>query len=742
MTIRELEAREIEKIYREEMTGDFPAEELKPIDLILRLKAEGRYCAFGNFEGEKLTAYAFLIHEKDDPVYLLDFFAVCRGGRDQGIGSTFIRELLHKLNPEFWILEVEDIASAANEEEREIRTRRMDFYHKNGVKDTTMYTCQYGVNLKLLYLSEKEITGDIEPGLYEKLDAIYQFTFGERYQDGTVTLMKPERLWWKEAVVYQIYPRSFKDSNGDGIGDLRGIIEKMDYLQELGVDVIWLSPIYESPNDDNGYDISNYQAIMKEFGTMEDFDEMLASAHAHGLRLVMDLVVNHTSDEHPWFVESRKSVDNPYRDYYIWREGKDGKFPNNWGSCFTGSAWEFDERTQMYYLHLFSKKQPDLNWENPVVRDEVFNMMTWWCEKGVDGFRMDVISMISKDPAYPDGEIRDGLHGDMSPYVCNGPHVHEYLQEMNQRVLSKFDLITVGETPGVTTEEAKKYANLDGSELNMVFQFEHMGTTDGKYGKWTTKKPEMKKVRAVMNKWQNDLEGKAWNSLYWDNHDQPRAVSRFGDDSPMYREVSAKMIATCLHMLKGSPYIYQGEEIGMTNAYFKSIDDYKDIEAINAYKEYTESGLMTEEEMLNCLKMVSRDNARTPMQWDDSANAGFTTGTPWISVNKNYTQINAKAALEDKDSVFYYYQKLIRLRHENEIIVEGVFHGLLEDNDDIYAYERTLGDEKLVVACNFTNKEVPCDLFEGKEGEELITNYKNHVAGVLQPYETRVILYK
>ena len=396
----------------------------------------------------------------------------------------------------------------------------------------------------------------------------------------------------------------------------------------------------------------------------------------------------------------------------------------------------------MYYLHCFSKKQPDLNWENPAVRDEVFRMMTWWCEKGVDGFRMDVISMISKDPAYPDGEIKDGLHGDMSPYVCNGPHVHEYLQEMNKRVLSRFDLITVGETPGVTTEEAKKYANLDGSELNMVFQFEHMGTTDGKYGKWTTRKPEMKKVRAVMNKWQTELEGKAWNSLYWDNHDQPRAVSRFGDDSPMYREISAKMIATCLHMLKGSPYIYQGEEIGMTNAYFKSISDYRDIEAINAYKEYTESGLMTEEEMLNCLKMISRDNARTPMQWDDSANAGFTTGTPWISVNKNYTQINAKAALEDKDSVFYYYQKLIRLRHQYEVIVEGVFHGLLEDNDDIYAYERTLGNEKLVVACNFTNKEVSCELFEENEGEELITNYKNHVAGALQPYETRVILYK
>ena len=551
-----------------------------------------------------------------------------------------------------------------------------------------------------------------------------------------------EKKWWQSSVVYQIYPRSFADSNGDGMGDIPGITGKIEYLKKLGVNVLWICPIYQSPQDDNGYDISDYRTVYPEFGTMEDMKILIQKCQDNDIKIIMDLVVNHTSDEHPWFIEAKKSLDNPYRDYYIWRKGEDGQPPNDLMSNFGGSAWEYSPETDEYYLHFYSKKQPDLNWENPVVRDEVFNMMTWWCEKGVDGFRMDVISMISKDPAYPDGEIRDGLHGDMSPYVCNGPHVHEYLQEMNQRVLSKFDLITVGETPGVTTEEAKKYANLDGSELNMVFQFEHMGTTEGKYGKWTTKKPEMKKVRAVMNKWQNDLEGKAWNSLYWDNHDQPRAVSRFGDDSPMYREVSAKMIATCLHMLKGSPYIYQGEEIGMTNAYFKSIDDYKDIEAINAYKEYTESGLMTEEEMLNCLKMVSRDNARTPMQWDDSANAGFTTGTPWISVNKNYTQINAKAALEDKDSVFYYYQKLIRLRHENEIIVEGVFHGLLEDNDDIYAYERTLGDEKLVVACNFTNKEVPCDLFEGKEGEELITNYKNHVAGVLQPYETRVILYK
>ena len=552
-----------------------------------------------------------------------------------------------------------------------------------------------------------------------------------------------EKKWWKEAVVYQIYPRSFMDSNGDGVGDLRGIKSRLSYLKLLGIDVIWLSPVYQSPNDDNGYDISDYRDIMTEFGTLEDFDEMLAEAHKLGIKIVMDLVVNHSSDEHQWFVESRKSKDNPYRDYYIWREAKDGKEPNNWGSCFGGSAWEYDQTTDMYYLHMFSKKQPDLNWENPKLRQEVYDMMTWWGERGIDGFRMDVITMISKDQRFPDGVVRGNeKFGDSSPYVNNGPRVHEYLKEMNEKVISRFDWMTVGEGAGAGVEDAKRYAGTNENELDMIFTFEHVNLGQTQYGKWSDGSFDLVELKKVFQKWEDGLEGVAWNSLYWDNHDQPRAVSRFGDDSPMYREVSAKMIATCLHMLKGSPYIYQGEEIGMTNAYFKSIDDYKDIEAINAYKEYTESGLMTEEEMLNCLKMVSRDNARTPMQWDDSANAGFTTGTPWISVNKNYTQINAKAALEDKDSVFYYYQKLIRLRHENEIIVEGVFHGLLEDNDDIYAYERTLGDEKLVVACNFTNKEVPCDLFEGKEGEELITNYKNHVAGVLQPYETRVILYK
>ncbi len=549
------------------------------------------------------------------------------------------------------------------------------------------------------------------------------------------------KAWWKNSVIYQIYPRSFADSSGDGIGDINGITEHLDYIKELGADIIWLSPVYQSPNDDNGYDISDYQEIMEEFGTMEDFDRMLAAMHERGLKLVMDLVVNHTSDEHRWFMESKKSRDNDYRDYYIWKEGKDGREPNNWGACFGGSAWEYDRETDMYYLHCFSKKQPDLNWENEKVRREVFDMMTWWCDKGVDGFRMDVISMISKDSAYPDGEADNGLYGNMSPYVCNGPHVHEYLQEMNREVLSRYNLVTVGEASGVTIEEAKKYANLDDTELNMVFQFEHTDITGGKYGKWTTERMELKKLRAVLNKWQTELEGKAWNSLYWDNHDQPRAVSRFGNDAPLYRERSAKMLATCLHMMKGTPYIYQGEEIGMTNAYFKRIEDYRDIESLNAFRDYTEKGLIDEEEMIYCLQAVSRDNARTPMQWDDSRHAGFTAGTPWIRVNPNYPMINVKAALEDPDSVFYYYQKLIRMRKEYEIVVDGIFKGLLEEDENIYAYERTLDEKRMLVACNFSEHEAACSLFEQEGGEELISNYKFHKTGILQPYEARVVLY-
>ena len=555
-------------------------------------------------------------------------------------------------------------------------------------------------------------------------------------------MAEEKKAWWKEAVIYQIYPRSFADSNGDGIGDLNGITAHLDYLETLGIDVIWLSPVYKSPNDDNGYDISDYRDIMDDFGTMEDFDRLLAEAHRHHIKIVMDLVVNHTSDEHAWFIESRSSKDNPYRDYYIWKDPKNGKEPNNWGACFGGSAWEFDERTGMYYLHCFSKKQPDLNWENPKVRDEVFDMMNWWCEKGIDGFRMDVISMISKDQSYPDGPVEDGLYGSFGPYVCNGPRVHEFLQEMNKRVLSHYDLLTVGEAAGVTIDEAKKYANSDGTELGMVFQFEHVDLVKSPIGKWTDQKPQLTDFRRVMNKWQYELEGKAWNSLFLDNHDQPRVVSRFGNDSEAYRVISAKMLATCLHMMKGTPYIYQGEELGMTNVYFDKLEDYRDIESINAFHQYVDSGIVKAEDMMRYLKEISRDNARTPMQWDDSKNAGFTDGTPWINVNPNYKEINAKAAVADPNSVFHYYQELIKLRHTLPIIVYGKFQGLLEDSETIYAYNRLLDGQVLTVACNFTDQEQDCTLFDDLAGEELISNYKEHKAGKLQPYEARVILRK
>lgn len=554
-----------------------------------------------------------------------------------------------------------------------------------------------------------------------------------------------KHAWWKEAVIYQIYPRSFQDSNGDGIGDLNGVTMRLDYLKKLGIDVIWLSPVYKSPNDDNGYDISDYRDIMTEFGTMEDFDRMLAAAHERGIKIVMDLVVNHTSDEHKWFIESRKSKDNPYRDYYIWKDPRDGHEPTNWGSNFSGSAWKFDETTGQYYLHLFSEKQPDLNWENPKVRDAVYDMMTWWCDKGIDGFRMDVISMISKVQSYPDGELFDGVYGNANPYVCNGPRVHEFLQEMNRRVLSRYDIMTVGEAAGVTVEEAKRYANNEGTELGMVFHFEH---TDGSsnsesvIGKWTVNPPRLTYVRGILNKWQTELEGKAWGSLYWDNHDQPRAVSRFGNDSKEWREVSAKMLATVLHMQKGTPYVYQGEEFGMTNMHFESIDDCRDIEEINAYQQYvTDHKLVDAETMLRCFDTIARDNARTPVQWDNSPNAGFTTGTPWIKVNPNYTEINAEAALADPNSVFYYYQKLIRLRHTTPIIVYGTFRPLLPDSEVLYAYEREMDGKVLTVAANWTDREQECTLFDDLEGEELISNYDSHRTGILQPYEARVILH-
>ncbi len=557
-------------------------------------------------------------------------------------------------------------------------------------------------------------------------------------------MQNEKKAWWKEAVIYQIYPRSFADSNGDGIGDLNGITEHLPYIKKLGADVIWLSPVYKSPNDDNGYDISDYRDIMTEFGTMEDYDRMLQTAHSLGIKIVMDLVVNHTSDEHAWFVESRKSKDNPFRDYYIWKDPKDGHEPNNWESAFSGSAWEFDEATGMYYLHCFSKKQPDLNWENPKVRDEVFDMMTWWCEKGIDGFRMDVISMISKDPAYPDGPDKDGIYGDMMPYVCNGPRVHEYLQEMNRRVLSKYDLLTVGEAAGVTIEEAKKYANNEGTELGMVFQFEHMDTlqaSESVIGKWTTAKPRMTDIREILDKWETELEGHAWNSLYWDNHDQPRAVSRFGNDCEEWRVLSAKMLATNLHLMKGTPYIYQGEEIGMTNMHFESIEDCRDIEEINAYQQYVvDHKMISPETMLSCFDCIARDNARTPMQWNASRNGGFTAGTPWIPVNPNYRSINVEAALADPDSVFYYYQKLISLRHDYPLIVYGSYEPLMGESDTVYAFAREYEGRRLIVACNWTEQEQKCELFDGLDSEELISNYTAHKEGVLQPYEARAVL--
>ena len=563
-----------------------------------------------------------------------------------------------------------------------------------------------------------------------------------------------DKKWWKEAVVYQIYPRSFMDSNGDGIGDLNGITSRLDYLKDLGVDVIWLSPVYQSPNDDNGYDISDYRAIMQEFGTMEDFDRMLSEMHKRGIRLVMDLVVNHTSDEHKWFVESRKSKDNPYRDYYIWRDAKEGKEPNNWGSCFSGSAWKYDPQTEMYYLHLFSTKQPDLNWENPAVRKEVFDMMNWWLKKGVDGFRMDVISLISKEPGLPDKE--PGINGYATFNVsANGPHVHEYLQEMRQKALNNADTITVGECSGVTLEEAKKYARSDEKELNMVFQFEHMDVdSDEKAGKWTTRKMDLRNLKKILTRWQKGLQDIAWNSLYWENHDQPRSVSRFGNDSDEYREISAKMLATCIHMMQGTPYVYQGEELGMTNCPFNTLDNFRDLESINAFHELTEQGKMTEEDMMAAIGYKGRDNARTPMQWDNSLHGGFTTGTPWLAENPNYTKINVTDQLNRPDSVLSFYKELIALRKAPEYVetfTYGTFAAAYEDVDHMFAYYRTNEEtgQRILVAGNFGTDTVtlplekPADrvlLTNGKTADVILTRNRESASLVLGSCDCVVLL--
>jgi len=540
--------------------------------------------------------------------------------------------------------------------------------------------------------------------------------------------------WWHSAVVYQIYPRSFADSDGDGIGDLGGILTRLDHLADLGVDVVWLSPIYKSPMDDNGYDISDYQDIDPVFGTLEQFDELVAAAHARGIKLLMDLVVNHTSDEHPWFVESRSSRGNPKRDWYWWRDR-----PNNWLSAFSGSAWEFDETSEQYYLHLFSRKQPDLNWENPEVRQAIYAMMRWWLDRGADGFRMDVINMISKNPELPDGAGSGPFVGGSEHYVC-GPRIHEFLHEMNVEVFGDRPdaFLTVGEMPGVTLDEALQFTDPARREVDMVFQFEHVMLDQGPAGKWDVRPLRLLDLKRSLGRWQEGLADVGWNSLYFGNHDQPRAVSRFGDDDPAFRERSATALALVMHLHRGTPYVYQGEEIGMTNVPFDSIDDFRDIESLNHYAAAVAAGTPPEE-VLAALRQRSRDNARTPMQWDDSAAAGFTKGEPWLHVNPNYTELNVAAQRDDPDSVLSFFRRLIRLRHEHPAAANGHFTMLLPDDDRIYAFARTLGSTQLVVAANFTREPVRVQL-DGLDGATLVLS--NYPAGttpdVLRPWEAWV----
>lgn len=558
--------------------------------------------------------------------------------------------------------------------------------------------------------------------------------------------------WWHDKVVYQIYPRSFKDSNGDGIGDLRGIIQKLEYLHQLGVGVVWLSPVYKSPNDDNGYDISDYQEIMAEFGTLADWEELIAQMHQRDIKLVMDLVVNHTSDEHSWFVESRASKSNPYRDYYIWRPGKNGAEPNNWASFFSGSAWEYDATTDEYYLHLFSRKQPDLNWENPAVRADIHTMMHWWLEKGIDGFRMDVINMVSKHQALPDAPAHnENRYHVGTDFFIYGPRMMEFLYEMKEKVLSHYDLLTVGEMPLTSIAQANEVTHHETGPLSMLFQFEHMDLDNDPNGtsKWDIKPWSLHDLKQVITKWQKGLETTGWNSSYLTNHDQPRAVSRFGDDTT-YRVESAKMLATFIHLLHGTPYIYQGEEIGMTNVKFDSIEEYRDIETLNMYRERVEEKGMAREDVMASLYAKSRDNARTPIQWDDSDNGGFTTGTPWIQVNPNYKEINVAQALADPDSIFYYYQQLIQLRKSHPVIVYGTYDLLLPDHEQIYAFTRTLEEERLLIILNFS---MATPIFELPPSVSvtnktlLIGNYEVDPTApidhfTLRPYEARVYLLR
>ena len=554
------------------------------------------------------------------------------------------------------------------------------------------------------------------------------------------------KKWWKEAIVYQIYPRSFKDSTGNGVGDIQGIISKLDYIKKLGVDVVWLNPVYKSPNDDNGYDISDYKAIHNDFGTMEDWDNLLAEMHKRDIKLIMDLVVNHTSDEHEWFVKSKESKDNKYSDYYHWRSGVDGVEPNNSLSVFGGSAWNYSKNRSEYYLHLFTKKQPDLNWENTNVREEVFSVMKWWLDKGIDGFRMDVINFISKKPetltvsrSISNNTFNTGDYG-------NGPKVHQYLKEMNDKVLSKYDIMTVGECPGTTPENVMDYVASDRHELQTVFTFEHVECDYGEHGeRWAIGENKMFKLKSQISKWQNALNGKGWNSVYLMNHDQPRALSRFGNDSPEFRELSGKMLATMTLTLQGTPYIYMGEEIGMTNCGFDNIDDYRDIETLNYYKTVSNTE-KSEKEIMDIIKYRSRDNSRTPIQWDDTKGGGFTSGNPWIKMCSNYKDINVQNALGNKNSLFYYYKDLIAIRKNNLALVYGDFEEIDSNNQTVFSYIRTYQDQSFFVVLNLT-KDVTTyghNLLNSKDVNIELSNYSDFKFTkdntlTLRPYESIII---
>lgn len=551
-----------------------------------------------------------------------------------------------------------------------------------------------------------------------------------------------ERVWWKEAVGYQIYPRSFKDSNNDGIGDIIGIISKLDYLKELGIDVIWVCPMYKSPNDDNGYDISDYQDIMDDFGNMEDFDLLLDEVHKRGMKLIIDLVINHTSDEHPWFMESKFSKDSKKRDWYIWRDGKDGVEPNNWESIFKGSAWQYDENTEQYFLHLFSKRQPDLNWDNEEVRQEIYKMINWWLDKGIDGFRVDAISHIKKEPGLIDMDNPHNLN-----YVSsfdkhmNVDGIHEYLEELNKNTFSKYDIMTVGEANGVDASESEMWVGEENGKFNMIFQFEHLNL----WGEVGENKFNVKEYKKVLTKWQNALEGKGWNALFVENHDIPRVVSSWGNDNE-YLEESAKAFALMYFMQKGTPFIYQGQEIGMTNVRFDSIEKYNDVKSINIYEEKINEGVSVNE-ALKAVASISRDNARTPMQWDSTNYAGFSENTPWIDVNENYKSINVESQLANENSVLNFYKKLIKIRKENLSLIYGRYDMILEEDEKIYAYTRTLDNDKYVVIVNLSDEEAlyKYDDLDLIYENLMLANYKVREHGilkevVLKPYEA--ILYK